>query len=194
MNMQDIQVGAVLRHTPTGGRYCVQSIGKMRTPPLGEWVQAARYTSLDRPSDPEYYRPLGDFGTFELLHPAGVAPSDPVPSLESAVKLPLHQAAQWNMAVACAALEPHKPVSLEGRTVLAVHEALTRGVAMPRVADADLTAIEQQLAQRRDGAPFFPADANWLANAAALLAAEVRASRGVTVPDGKSFPRQGPSK
>lgn len=54
------------------------------------------------------------------------------------------------------------------------------GVALPRVADDDLTAIEKFLAKRRDGAPFFPADANWLANVAALLVAEVRASRGVT--------------
>lgn len=57
---------------------------------------------------------------------AGAASTDPVPSLESAVKLSLHQAAQWNTAVACAEREPHKPVVLEGRTVLAVHEALTR--------------------------------------------------------------------
>jgi hypothetical protein len=54
-----------------------------------------------------------------------------------------------------------------------------RGVALDRVADDDLTAIEQQIAQRSRNAPFFPADANWLADVAALLVREVRAARGV---------------
>lgn len=53
--------------------------------------------------------------------PAGVAAVAPA--------LPLHQAAQWNMAVQCAEREPHKQVVLEGRTVLAVHAKLTRGVS-----------------------------------------------------------------
>jgi hypothetical protein len=61
----------------------------------------------------------------------GVEPSDPVPSLESSVKLPLHQAVQWNGAVQCAEREPHKPVVLDGRTVLAVHAKLTAGVLVP---------------------------------------------------------------
>jgi hypothetical protein len=65
----------------------------------------------------------------EAIGTNGVAACDPVPSRESAVKLPLHQAAQWNAAVACAECEPHKLVAVEGRTLLAAHEALTRGMA-----------------------------------------------------------------
>jgi hypothetical protein len=68
----------------------------------------------------------------------GVKAGDPVPSLESAVRLPLHQAAQWNTAVACAEREPHKPVALEGRTVFAVHAVLTAGVGAVHAPDGYL--------------------------------------------------------
>lgn len=68
---ENIRPGAVILHVPTQGRYLVRAIGRMRTPPVGEWVPAARYTSLDEPeSQPEFYRPLTDFGTFELVQRA----------------------------------------------------------------------------------------------------------------------------
>jgi hypothetical protein len=71
MTEQDVQPGAVILHVPTQGRYVVRAIGRMRTPPVGEWVLAARYTSLDEPESlPEFYRPLADFGTFELVRRA----------------------------------------------------------------------------------------------------------------------------
>lgn len=42
--------------------------------------------------------------------------------------LPLPHAALWQTALNCATDEPHKMVALEGRTVLAVHDAVERDV------------------------------------------------------------------
>lgn len=61
MNEDDIQVGAIIVHRPTGTVYQVVGIGLARLP-NGVWVRAAHY----QPSgmDVNYYRPLSDFGNF----------------------------------------------------------------------------------------------------------------------------------
>lgn len=54
------------------------------------------------------------------------------PLPEPAFRLPLPQAAQWQHALIAAEREPFGTVSLDGRTVLAVHDAIRAAVMLER--------------------------------------------------------------
>lgn len=59
-----LAAGIRIRHIPSQVVYVVRSLGKLRLPPDGPWLLAARY---DNGNGQEYYRALSDFTNFDLL-------------------------------------------------------------------------------------------------------------------------------
>lgn len=112
---------------------------------------AGQYIAADWTPD-RYYRDMNIVAFARNVESAVLTRAAVPPSLVQQPTMPAPQFAQWAMAVLCAEDEPYKLVSLEGRTVLALRDALAAATQVEarlprgrRPTDADLRDVWQSV-------------------------------------------------